>query len=66
MGLKLKTRESRKSLIFLWKITHFGPRECPQMGPKSSQNRFENEVGCRNFEKSSPRGLREGSEGEKT
>ena len=65
MGLKLKTRESRKSLNFLRKTTHFGPREGPQMGPKSSQNRFENEGGCGNLQKSSPRGLREGSEGQK-
>ena len=65
MGLKLKTRESRKSFIFLRKTIHFGPREGPQMGPKSSQNRFENEVGCRNLQKSSPRGLREGFGGGK-
>ena len=64
MGLKLKTRESRKSLIFLRKTTHFGPREGPQRGPKSYQNRFEKEGGCGKLQKSSPRGLREGSEGQ--
>ena len=64
-GSQVRKGRKYKNICFLKKINVFCPPRVPQRGPKPFMNSFRYALAPRRPSKSGPRGLREGSEGEK-